>query len=214
MNFKIILGILFFAFSFSIYGQKTTKNILKPYKVGVLYNYGTEENFIFDDADYTYTSNILKGQAFYKLGNWKNFDFELIVQPQIQVIKHQLLNEQYVLPSEEDYQAKRTEFTKRKTIHLYALEFGFSAQTKIVEQLNLQGTVSLGFSSIDKRSERLAKGFTFIENFSVGFSYQAAKKTYLYLGTNFGHVSNLNFQKPNDGYNILGLEIGLSYVIK
>ncbi|MGK0325137.1 MAG: hypothetical protein ACJA1D_000476, partial [Polaribacter sp.] len=26
--------------------------------------------------------------------------------------------------------------------------------------------------------------------------------------------SNLNFQKPNDGYNILGLEIGYSYILE
>ena len=85
---------------------------------------------------------------------------------------------------------------------------------EITEKLNLQGTISLGLSFIDTRTERLTKGFTFIENFSLGFSYKIVKNSYLYIGTNFGHVSNLNFQKPNDGYNVLGIEIGYSYVLE
>jgi hypothetical protein len=214
MNKTIYLTILFFCFSFSFSAQKKTKNILIPYKIGVLYNYGTNENFVFNDLDYTYNTNTFKGQAFYKLGNWKSLHLELIVQPQIQFLKHQLLNKYYILPNEANYQAKIDEFTQLKKVHIYALEFGFATKKKITKNLDLQGTISLGLSFIDSRSERLTKGFTFIENFSVGFSYKAYKKTFLYLGTNFGHVSNLNFQKPNDGYNILGLEVGISYKIK
>ena len=115
------------------------------------------------------------------------------------------------LVHQDNVENKIAEFTQPKTMHLYALEFGFAAKKKLTNKLDLQGTVSLGFSYIDTRSERLAKGFTFIENFSVGFSYKAYNKTFLYLGSNFGHVSNLNFQSPNDGYNILGLEVGISY---
>ncbi|WP_337994823.1 acyloxyacyl hydrolase [Polaribacter ponticola] len=84
---------------------------------------------------------------------------------------------------------------------------------RISKKLELQGTISLGFSYINKRTERVAKGFTFIENFSIGFSHHSFKNSFIYFGTNFGHVSNLNFQLPNDGYNILGLEIGFSYFI-
>ncbi len=195
------------------FSQEKKKTSLKPYKVGFLYNFGVNENFIFNDVDYTYSTNTYKTQAFYKLGSWKNIDIEMIVQPQIQFLKHQLINEQFVTPDQENYLEKRTEFTKAKTLNLYGMELGFAAKKKVSEKLDIQGTISLGFSFIDKRTERLAKGFTFIENFSLGFSYKTLKNCYLYLGTNFGHVSNLNFQKPNDGYNILGLEIGYSYIL-
>lgn len=211
MKNKFSLVVLLFCFSFSFYAQKVKKNRLIPYKIGVLYNYGTEENFIFNDKDYSYSTNTYKGQAFYKLGNWKGLEIELIVQPQFQFLKHQLLNLFYVEPDEDDYLQKREEFSRKKNMHLYAIEFGFAAKKKLTNKLDLQGTISLGFSYIDTRSERLAKGFTFIENFSVGFSYQTSNKTFLYLGSNFGHVSNLNFLSPNDGYNILGMEIGFSY---
>ncbi len=193
------------------FSQEKKKSILKPIKIGVLFNYGTNENFVFDDVDYTYSTNTYKLQAFYDLGNWKKIDFELIVQPQIQSLQHQLQNFYYVTPDQENFEEKTTEFMKPKNMNLYGLEFGFASKLKITNTLDLQGTISLGFSYIDTRTERLAKGFTFIENFSLGFSHQLFKKSFLYIGTNFGHVSNLNFQKPNDGYNILGLEVGYSY---
>ncbi len=98
-------------------------------------------------------------------------------------------------------------------MNLYALEFGFAVKKQVTAKLDFQTTLSLGFSVIDKRTERLAKGFTFIENLSFGFSHETFTNSFMYLGTNFGHVSNLNFQKPNNGYNILGLEIGYSYIL-
>ena len=196
------------------FSQERNKSILKPYKLGFLYNFSSNENFIFDDVDYTYITNTYKAQVFYKLGKWKNIDLELIVQPQVQFLKHQLINEQFITPDQENYLEKRTEFTKAKMMNLYGLEFGFGAKKEITEKLNLQGTISLGLSFIDTRTERLTKGFTFIENFSLGFSYKIVKNSFLYIGTNFGHVSNLNFQKPNDGYNVLGIEIGYSYVLE
>ena len=196
------------------FSQERNKSILKPYKLGFLYNFSSNENFIFDDVDYTYITNTYKAQVFYKLGKWKNIDLELIVQPQVQFLKHQLINEQFITPDQENYLEKRTEFTKAKMMNLYGLEFGFGAKKEITEKLNLQGTISLGLSFIDTRTERLTKGFTFIENFSLGFSYKIVKNSYIYIGTNFGHVSNLNFQKPNDGYNVLGIEIGYSYVLE
>ncbi len=209
---KIVACFLFFILSFHSFTQE--KNKLTPYKIGVLFNNGTNENFVFDDPDYTLKTKSYKAQAFYKLGNWKNLDFELIVQPQIQFSKHQLINEQYVLPSEDNYLEKREEFTQLKKMHLFGVEFGFATKKEITKKLDLQATISLGFMTINKRSERLAKGFTFIENFSLGLSYEAFKDSFFYLGSNFGHTSNLNFQLPNDGYNILGLEIGYSILLK
>lgn len=123
------------------------------------------------------------------------------------------MNERHVTPDQENFQDKIAEFTQPKSMHLYSIEFGFSAIKKVINQLYFQGSLSLGLSVIDTRTERLAKGFTFIENLSFGFLYKTTPKHHFYVGTNFGHVSNLDFQKPNDGYNILGLEIGYSYVL-
>lgn len=194
--------------------QVSKKGFLNIQKIGFLYNNANDKNFIFDDEDYTYITNTYKLQAFYSLGAWKSLDFELIVQPQYQVLKHQLYNGFFVLPEEENFEEKITEFTRPKTMHLYALEFGFVIKKALLKKLDFLATIGLGVASIDTRTERLAKGFTFIENGSLGLSYNFAPKAFLYVGSNVGHVSNLDTQKPNNGYSFIGFEIGLSYLIK
>lgn len=208
---KLIITLSLVLLSSVVFSQEKKNSIFRPYKIGVLFNEGNDKNFIFDDEDYFYKTQTYKFQTFHKLGNFKKFNFELIVQPQIQFAEHQLLNLWYVTPEQEGFRAKREEFLEFKTMNLYGLEFGFSTYRKISTKLLVNATASLGFMYINKRSERLAKGFTFIENFSLGSTYLFSKKIAFYLGANFGHVSNLNFLSPNDGYNILGYEIGLQY---
>jgi len=205
--------ILCFTF-FALKAQETKKGIFNIKKIGVLYNYANEDNILFDDVDYTYVTNTFKLQAFYNLGTWENWDIELLVQPQIQTIKHQLINIQFVLPSEDDYENKRIEFTTPKTMHLYAFELGFVLKRELVKNLDFRVTAGLGLATIDTRTERLAKGFTFLENGSLGFSYKTTKKIALYIGGNIGHVSNLNNQSPNNGYTFLGFETGITYSLK
>ena len=179
-----------------------------------MYNNAFSNNFIFNDKDFTYTTSTFKIQAFYNLGTWKSLDFELIAQPQYQVLKHQLINKYFVLPSEHNYQVKIKEFTTPKTMHLYAFELGFVIKKALAKKLDFLVTIGLGLAAIDTRSERLAKGFTFIENGSLGFSYKISNKTLLYLGSNIGHVSNLDFQMTNAGFSVIGFEAGISSVIK
>lgn len=195
--------------------QSGKKSFFLPDKIGFIYNYGNEDNFLFDDTDYYYETNTYKLQLIYTLGSWKKLNFELAVQPQIQFLKHQLLNFWFVQPEYgADYLEKRAIYTKFKVMNLYAFELAFNIQKQLFKQLNIQLGIGAGVSIIDTETERLAKGFTFIENFSLGFNYQTSLKTSLYLGTNFGHVSNLDFKLPNDGYNILGIELGISYILK
>ena len=204
--------LIVFFFTSLTFCQSKKKSQLKPYKIGVLYNYATNENFLNNDPDYNYSTNTYKAQVYYKLNKWKTLEFELIIQPQIQLLKHQLLNKWFITPDQDNVEEKIAEFTKPKNMQLYGIEFGFSAKKRILQNLFFLGTISLGLNYINTRTERLAKGFTFIENFSIGFSYKYTNKSFIYIGSNlFGHVSNLNFQKPNDGYNIMGLEIGYSY---
>jgi hypothetical protein len=209
---KYLLIILFFSSQIS-FAQRTKKGILNIKKIGFLYNKTQSDNFIFNDKDFTYVADTYKLQAFYNLGSWKSLDFELIAQPQYHVIQHQLINEHFVLPSEESYQEKRTEFTAPKTMHLYAFELGIVVKKTLLKKVDFLVTIGLGLAAIDQRSERLADGFTFIENGSLGLSYSINKNTFLYLGSNIGHVSNLDFQTPNAGFSVVGFEAGISYVL-
>jgi len=197
-----------------IAAQDSKKGLFNIKKIGFLYNNANDKNFIFDDKDFSYSTNTYKLQAFYNLGTWKSLKFELILQPQMQILEHQLLNKQFVLPTEENYQEKRTEFTTPKTMHLYAFELGFVIKKKILNKLDYLMKMGLGLATINTRTERLAKGFTFIENASLGLSYNLVETTFLFIGSNIGHVSNLDTQKPNNGYSFVGFEVGISYIVK
>jgi hypothetical protein len=187
------------------------KNTFVPQKIGFLYNVANQQTFLFNDKDYNYQTSVYKAQLYFKVASWKWIDFELIVQPQYQQITHQLLNVQFVTPEDPDYEQKRIAYTQIKTMNLYALEFGLSLKILLFKKLYLKSVLGLGAGAIDTQTERLAKGFTFIENASLGLSYQTTKKTHLYLAGNIGHVSNFNFQRPNSGYNLMGFELGFSY---
>ena len=99
-------------------------------------------------------------------------------------------------------------------MHLYAIEFGVALKKKLLKKVDVLATIGLGIATITERTERLAKGFTFIENGALGISFQTSNTTFLYLGSSIGHISNLNFKSPNSGYNVLGYEIGFSYQLQ
>jgi hypothetical protein len=133
-------------------------------------NSANDINFIFDIKDYTYVSNTIKLQAFYNLGVWKSLDFELIVQPQYQVLEHPLYNRFFVLPNKQHFEEKITEFTRLKTMYLYALELGFVIKKELLKKLDFLATIGLGVASIiSNRTKRLAKGFTFFETVSLTY---------------------------------------------
>lgn len=209
----IILGLLLCA-GYTLNGQSTKKAWFIPEKVGLLFNSTDEKNFLFDDTDYFYQSTIIKGQLFYELFSWKNIEFDALVQPQYHYIRHQLLNPSFVDPSTPNYIAVRDAFTRLKSIGLYAVELGLSIQIPIVKRIKTEITLGVGFAYIDTETERLAKGFTFIENVSMGLSYDTSPHFSIYFGGNIGHVSNFEFQQPNDGYNVVGYEIGFRYFLK
>ena len=123
-----------------------------------------------------------------------------------------MLNEQFITPDEPNYEFLREKFTQKKDISLYAFELGFQLRKSLTKNISFEATLGLGAAYIDLESERLAKGFTFIENVSFGLVY-TNKKSEFYLGTTVGYVSNFNIQKPNSGYNILGVEIGYRILI-
>lgn len=203
---KLIFYLILFCLSFAN-GQTKNNDAKKLKKVGILYSEAKQNNILFSDKDYDYKTSALKIQLFYLLKKKENWNMNLILQPQVQLAKHQLLNEQFITPDEANFELLREKFTRTKNLSLYAFELGFQFQKKLSKSLSLEAVLGLGAAYIDVETERLAQGFTFIENISLGFAYYF-KNSEIYLGGNLGHVSNLNIKLPNSGYNILGFEIG------
>ena len=208
------LFLVFLCFTFLSFSQEKKLHFLKPNKVGISFITGTENNFLFNDADYEYKTKIIKVLLSYDINTWKNIDIDFIILPQLRKINHQLLNMWFVTADVPNYQEKRIRFTQPKTMYIYGIQFGIQIEKKIYKRLNIFTSVNVGIATIDTETERLAKGFTFIENGFVGFSFKSSTNTNLFIGGNIGHVSNFNIKKPNSGYNQLGLEIGFSYNLK
>jgi len=203
---KLIFFLLLFL-SFLAIGQEKKERQKSITKVGVLFSNAKQNNLFFFDKDYDYKTNVYKFQLFYPIKRGGNWDVNLILQPQFQKAQHQLLNEQFITPDEENFEFLREKFTQKKDISLYALEVGFQLRKTIIKNISFEATLGLGAGYISLESERLAKGFTFIENVSLGLAHKINKSEF-FLATTVGHVSNFNIQKPNSGYNILGFELG------
>ena len=205
--------LIFFFFSYSLANSQENKINPSLNKIGFLYSSAKQNNILFFDRDYDYKTNVYKFQLFYSLKKWRKWDVNLIVQPQYQMAQHQLLNEQFVTPDEENFEFLREKFTQKKDISLYAFELGFQLRKFLIKKISFEATLGLGAGYISLESERLAKGFTFIENVSLGLAYTSNSSEF-FLATTVGHVSNFNIQKPNSGYNILGFELGYRIFIK
>ena len=212
-NLHKLLFLSFFCCSLLVTGQEQQESTRKLKKVGFLYNSAKENNILFGDPDYDYKTNTLKLQLFYLLHHGKKWDINLIVQPQVHIAKHQLLNEQFITPDEPNFMENRARLTQERTLSLLAFELGFQFRRELFNKLFFEANFGLGVANIDKETERLARGFTFIENISVGLAYQW-KSSELYLGSNVGHVSNFNIQLPNSGYNLFGFEVGYRFLLQ
>lgn len=214
MNVKLLLSLIFvFVVSLS-FGQKSTKSFYLPTNIGIQFIQGNENSFLFNDPDYFYRTNTLKLELYYPLTKWKKYDISLIIQPQTQLIKHQLYNEQFVRPDIKDYLEKRARFTKLKSISITAIEFTIDVKRQLLKHTAVFIQFGLGFAIVDTSTERLAKGFTFIENINTGLEFLINKKISMRLFGGIGHVSNLNFQKPNAGYNLFNTGISIQYSLK
>ena len=144
---------------------------------------------------------------------WKKVGLSLIIQPQIQRIQHRLYNEQFVRPSETNYLVKRAKYTRLKNLSITAIEFTLDVKRPVFGSIAVFAQMGLGFAFIDTDTERLARGFTFIENGNLGLEYSLTKTSSFRFFAGVGHVSNLNTKQPNSRYNILNTGMSIRYAL-
>ncbi len=200
---------LFICNSLFVFSQQK-KSLVNPTSIGIYYGLGNESNFIFDDPDYLYKTQYLKASFNYAL-NDKKYKWSLAIQPQVHFLKHQLLNKFFVQPFQENFEENRIIFTKLKSMRLYAVTFEINVRHKIINKTEILAFFAVGPGVIDTQTERLAKGFTFIENLGIGIRYELLNDFFVEFKPNLNHVSNARLQLPNSGYNVLNLEFGLSW---
>ncbi|MCK5639036.1 MAG: acyloxyacyl hydrolase [Flavobacteriaceae bacterium] len=208
INERVLFAILFF--TYGVNAQNDLQNYNKT-RLGANYGFGTQESFPFNSKDYSYDIRFYKIQINYKLKENRKWSFELNVEPSYYLAEHQLLNKYYVKPEDgDDYLEKREEFIQKKNINEYVLNLGIIARYKIYKSFSTYAIGSVGPMYSDTDTERMNAGFAFSDIFGLGVSYKI-NRFYLDFRYSFRHVSNLNINLPNNGYNSSNIEIGCTY---
>ncbi|WP_343614355.1 acyloxyacyl hydrolase [Flavobacterium sp.] len=186
------------------------KNIAQDRKprfaLGFNYGFGSE----FSNTDYTFTNHFYKVQLYYTIKETRNFKYEILVQPEINFAKHQLLNFYFVKPETSNFEEKRAEYTKLKDVREYVLNLGFLIRKPISKTCSFYVLGSVGPMITDTETERMSEGFAFADVFAIGFSFKVNKIDFD-IRPEVRHVSNAGLGSKNAGYNTKNIEFGVSY---
>jgi hypothetical protein len=201
---KLLFVIMFLLCAFEASAQVKKEN----FAIGFNYGIGSE----FPNRNYTFTNQFYKLQLYYRLKEIKHFQFEILVQPEVNFATHQLLNLYFVKPETPDYIYKREEYTKLKDIHEYVLNLGFLIRKPIGKIFSVYALGSIGPMITDTETERMTNGFAFADVFALGISAQVNQFRFD-VRPSVRHVSNAGLNSENAGYNTKNIEIGISYCL-
>jgi hypothetical protein len=199
------LLVLIIIFSINTFAQHSKH----PVAVGLNYGFGSE----IKNSDYTYTNHYYKLQFNYTLSKTKNFEYQILLQPEINFATHQLKNLYFVKPDELDYLVKREQYTKLKDIKEYVLGVGFLIRKPISKSLSFYVLGSVGPMITDTQTERLTKGFAFSDVLSLGISIKTQKLIFD-IRPSLRHNSNAGLQSSNAGFNTKNIEFGIAFPLK
>ncbi|KRD58524.1 hypothetical protein ASE40_19550 [Flavobacterium sp. Root935] len=176
------------------------------FRIGMSYGFGSE----FNNTDYTFTNHFYKAQLYYRLKKTRNFEYDILVQPEINFGKHQLLNLYFVKPETPNFEEKRVEYMQLKNVHEYVLNLGFMVRKPIGKIFSCYVLGSIGPMITDTETERMSKGFAFADVLAVGFT-AAYDQFQIDIRPSLRHVSNAGLGSSNAGYNTKNIEFGISY---
>lgn len=199
---KSLVSLFFFVVTSLSFGQeKPTK-----FAIGASYGIGNE----LSNDDYSYTNRYVKGQFYYLLKKTTHFEFQVLVEPEINFATHQLLNFYFVTPDEPNFQERRDRFTKLKDLREYVLHLGFLVRKPLSKQWSIYALGSVGPMITDTETERLSKGFAFSDVFGLGVTFKS-KHIIFDFRPNLRHNSNAGLQNSNAGFNTLNFDFGVVF---
>lgn len=202
MSKKILFVILFLCVVFVAAAQVKNDGVA----IGFNYGFGSE----FNNRNYTFTNHFYKAQLYYRIKETKHFQYEILIQPEINFAIHQLLNFYFVKPEMPDYIEKREEYTKLKDVREYVLNIGFLIRKPIGKIFSIYALGSIGPMITDTETERMSDGFAFADVLAFGVSAKVDRFRFD-IRPGIRHVSNAGLNSENAGYNTKNIEIGISY---
>ncbi|WP_204251775.1 acyloxyacyl hydrolase [Flavobacterium tistrianum] len=176
------------------------------FSIGFNYGFGSE----FSNRNYTFTNHFYKVQIYYKVKEAKRFQYQILVQPEINFAEHQLLNFYFVKPETPNYQQKRDEYIQLKDVREYVLNCGFLVRKPVGKMFSFYVLGSIGPMITDTETERMSKGFAFADVLALGFTV-GYNKIKFDIRPSVRHVSNAGLGSSNAGYNTKNIEFGISY---
>lgn len=188
----------------TLYGQNTKGET----NIGFYYGFGNE----LKNSNYTYTNHYYKVQLCYLIKQTNQFKYELVIQPELNFVTHQLLNLYFVKQEEPNFEEKREKFTKLKDIKEYSLGIGLWVRKPVSKIASIYVLASIGPMITDTETERLSKGFAFSDVIALGFSLKVDKVIFD-IRPSLRHVSNAGLQSSNAGFNTKNIEFGLSLIL-
>lgn len=201
MDKKLHFALVFIFTLNALYGQGN-----RHYSVGFYFGIGNE----FKNRDYTFSNQYYKLQLSYLIKETRAFKYEVMMQPELNLAMHQLINPFFITTDDPDYVEKRERFLKKYAINQYILNVGLIVRKPISKSLSLFILVSSGPMISDQETERLAKGFAFSNVIALGVSYKIQEFEFD-IKPNIRHVSNAGLSSPNSGFNTKNIEFGFSY---
>jgi len=204
MSRKLLFVVLSFCAVFCASAQD------QKHKIAIGFNYGFGSEF--NNSNYTFTNHFYKVQFYYQLKETKHFQYEILVQPELNFATHQLLNFYFVKPEAPDYIQKREEYTRLKDIREYVLNLGFLVRKPIGKIFSIYALGSIGPMITDTETERMSAGFAFADVLAFGVSAKADRLRFD-IRPSIRHVSNAGLNSENAGYNTKNIEIGISYCL-
>lgn len=185
------------------------KSKLSPYKIGISYAYGVQGGALLHDKDYNYKVNTVALQLFYPLKRGK-YNFDLLIEPTIGFAQHQLLNIFFVKDSETNFETKRNEFVKNKQLSELLLIGNVVISRVLFKGESLYAIFGFGSMTINKRTERLAKGYAFVSTIGIGLSTKLSNGLYFNVSGKLRHLSNAELKQPNGGINTGSVGFGFN----
>ncbi|WP_367754645.1 acyloxyacyl hydrolase [Flavobacterium sp. WC2430] len=202
MSKKIHFSLLVFFLIHASFAQKNKNDLL----VGFSYGFGHE----LKNKNYTFENKFYKAHVGYIVKQLKQFRCELILEPEINLASHRLINPFFITTDDPDYLMKIEYYSKTNRINQYILNFGVNLRKPISNAFSFFVLGSVGPLISDVETERLAKGFALSNTLAIGFDLEINSFT-IEIKPSFRHVSNAGLSSPNFGFNTQNFEFGIFY---
>src|SRR5947207_1569607 len=101
-----------------------------------------------------HTNHLYKLQYYYQITTSdRKIKYGVLIQPEVNLATHQLLNLYFVEPTDPEYVGKREEYTKFKHLNEYALNIGFTARRNLSDHFSIYLLGSCGPLFVETETE-------------------------------------------------------------